>query len=323
MMNKSPLVSIIACCYNHERFLAETLDSIMAQTYLNIELIIIDDFSTDSSVKKINNWIKKHKHQCLFIKNTENLGVVKTLNKALKKCNGKYFSLIACDDIYLPKKTVNQVNKLSNLGKDYAAIYSDAFIINDDGSYQYGTQISRKQINNPPSGNIYEDLIKKDNFIPALSVVYKTEIIKELGYYDESLIYEDYDMLLRLSQNYKIYFQKEIESCYRLHQTNMNYNLDKPKFLDSKIKMLFKHLNVENCNLEIGIVLKEKILKLCELLFMQKSTLLKPHIKKLRSEYNYGKIISFSNYFKLSWKFYLIIRLLLTKRQQRVTLNIK
>jgi glycosyltransferase involved in cell wall biosynthesis len=322
-MNNHPLVSIIACCYNHEEFVEETLDGIISQTYEKIELIIIDDFSTDNSVKKINNWIKKHKYECLFIQNTENLGVVKTLNKALKKCNGKYLSLIACDDIYLPKKTENQIQIFEKLDDDYAAIYSDAYIINDDGIYQYGTQISRKQINKPPSGNIYEDLIRKDNFIPALSVIYKTEIIKELGYYDESLIYEDYDMLLRLSKQYKIYFSKEIDVCYRLHQTNMNYNLDKPIFLDSKIKILFKHLNTENSNSEIGIVIKEKILYLCELLYMQKSQLITPHLDKLRSIFNYGKIIFFSNYFKFSWKFYLIVRVIFVKRQQRVILNIK
>ena len=103
-MNNSPLVSIIACCYNHEKYVEETLGSIKSQTHGNIELIIIDDFSTDQSVKKISNWIEKNKYSCTFIKNTENLGVVKTLNKALKKCNGKYFSIIACDDIFLKKK---------------------------------------------------------------------------------------------------------------------------------------------------------------------------------------------------------------------------
>ena len=217
----------------------------------------------------------------------------------------------------------NQIQIFEKLDDDYAAIYSDAYIINDDGIYQYGTQISRKQINKPPSGNIYEDLIRKDNFIPALSVIYKTEIIKELGYYDESLIYEDYDMLLRLSKQYEIYCQKEIECCYRLHQTNMNYNLDKPMFLDSKIKMLFKQLNIENSNLEIGIVIKEKILGLCELLFMQKSKLLKLHIKRLRSEYNYGKLLYYSSSLRLNWKIYLYFRILVLKKDQTVTLEIK
>jgi glycosyltransferase involved in cell wall biosynthesis len=322
-MNNYPLVSIIACCYNHEKFVEETLDGIISQTYENIDLIIIDDFSTDSSVKKINNWIKKHKHECLFIQNIENIGVVKTLNKALKKCKGKYFSMIACDDIYLPKKIESQIHYFEKIDDDYGAIYSDAYIIDENSSYQYGTQISIKQINKPPSGNIYEDLIRKDNFIPALSVIYKTEIIKELGYYDESLIYEDYDMLLRLSKQYKIYFQKEIECCYRLHQTNMNYNLDTPQFLDSKIKMLFKHLNTENSNSEIGVVIKEKILYLCELLYMQKSRLLKPHIKKLRSEYNYGKLLYYSSSLRLNWKIYLFFSILVLKKDQTVTLHIK
>jgi glycosyltransferase involved in cell wall biosynthesis len=322
-MNNHPLVSIIACCYNHEKYIEETLDSIVSQTYGNIELIIIDDFSTDSSVKKINMWIEKNKCKCLFINNTENLGVVKTLNKALKKCNGKYFSLIACDDIFLKKKTENQVKIFEKISEEFVAIYSDAYTIDENSSYLYGTQLSRKQINKPPSGNIYEALIRNDNFIPALSVIYRTEKIKELGYYDESLIYEDYDMLLRLSKTHKIYFQQEIEVCYRLHQTNMNYNLDTPIFLDSKIKMLFKHLNQENSNLEIGAILKEKIFNLCELLYVQNSKLLKPHIKKLRIEYNYGKLIYFSIFSRLNWKLYLFLKILALKKDQKVTLDIK
>jgi len=323
MMNNRPYVSIIACCYNHEKFVEETLDSVKSQTYKNIELIIIDDFSTDDSVKKINTWIKKNKYGCLFIQNKENLGVVKTLNKALKRASGKYLNFIACDDIYLTKKVENQVKIFEQLNHDYAAIYSDAYIIDNYGKYNYGTQISRKQINKPPSGNIYEDLIKKDNFIPALSVLYKFSVIEELLFFDENFLYGDYDLILRLSKKFKIYFSKEIDVCYRLHQTNMNYNLDRPMFLDSKIKMLFKQLNIENSNLEIGIVLKEKILGLCELLFMQKSTLLKLHIKRLRSEYNYGKLLYYSSSLRLNWKIYLYFRILVLKKDQTVTLEIK
>ena len=147
-MNNQPLVSIVACCYNHEKYIEETLDSIISQTYGNIEIIIIDDFSTDQSVKKINMWIEENKCKCLFIKNTENLGVVKTLNKALKKCNGKYFSLIACDDIFLKKKIENQIKIFENLSEEFVAIYSDAYTIDENSSYLYGTQIASKQIKN-------------------------------------------------------------------------------------------------------------------------------------------------------------------------------
>ena len=290
---KKSLVSVVAICYNHEKFLKETLDSIKAQNYKNLEFIIIDDFSKDQSVKKIDSWIKENSFNCKFIKNDQNLGLVKSLNKALKQCHGKYYSLIACDDVYLPKKIENQVEIFEKLDQEYGAMYSDAYIINEDSSYQYGTQLSRTQINEPPTGNIYEVLLKLDNFVPAISIMFKAKTIKELGYYDESLIYDDYDMLLRLSKKFKIYFSKKTDVCYRLHQTNMNYNLDKPMFLDSKIKILFKHLNTENFNPEINIFIKEKILSLCELLYMQNSKLLKPHIKKLRTEYNYGKLIYF------------------------------
>ena len=318
-----PLVSVVAICYNHEKFVKETLESIRLQTHKNLEVIILDDCSRDMSVKVIESWITDNNYNCSFIKNNENLGLVKSLNKGVKQCKGKYYSIIACDDVYLKNKIYNQVNIFEKLNDSYALIYSDAFIINCIGKYIYGTQISINQINNPPSGNIYEDLIKEDNFIPAISIMFKAKAIKELGFYDESLIYDDYDMLLRLSKKFKIHFSKNTDVCYRLHQTNLNYNLDKPMFLDSKIKMLFKHLNVENCNLEIGIVLKEKILKLCELLYMQNSTLLKLHIKKLRNEYNYGKLLYYSSYLRLNWKIYLFFRILVLKKDQTVILDIK
>ena len=131
-------------------------------------------------------------------------------------------------------------------------------------------------------------------------MIYKTHVVKDLNYYDESLVYEDYDLLLKLSKRFKIHFSKSIDACYRLHQKNMNYNLDEPMLVDSKINILFKHLNVENSKTEKGLVLKEKILKLCETLYMQKSELIHTHIKKLRNEHNYGKIIFFCNYFRLS-----------------------
>jgi glycosyltransferase involved in cell wall biosynthesis len=319
----SPLVSVIALCYNQEDFLVETLDSIKAQTFKNLEFIIVDDCSSDQSVKKIESWIKANKVNCKFIKNKENLGLVKSLNIAVKQLKGKYYSLIACDDIYLPKKIENQVKILEVLDDSYGAIYSDSYIIDENSMYNYGTQIARKLIEKPPSGNIYEDLLKNDNFVPALSVIYKTEVVKDLGYYDESLIYEDYDMLLRLSKKFKVAFSKSIDACYRLHQTNMNYNLNKPKFLDSKIKILFKHLNKENSNLEIGTLLKEKISNLCEQLYMQKSNLTHGHLKKLREDHNYGKIIYFCNYIGFSWKVYFIMRIILLNRKHILTLNIR
>ena len=79
-----PLVSIVALCYNHESYLKETLDSILNQTYKNIQLIIIDDCSKDNSISLIKNWIHKNKVECVFIAHKENRGVCKSLMNLYK-----------------------------------------------------------------------------------------------------------------------------------------------------------------------------------------------------------------------------------------------
>ena len=313
MMSNLPLVSIIACCYNHERFVLETLDSIKSQTYLNIELIIIDDFSTDNSVKKINNWIKKNKHECLFIQNIQNIGVVKTLNKALKKCKGKYFSMIACDDLYLPNKVDNQVKIFENLGRDYAAIYSDAYIVDEFSKNYQWTHMSRKKLQSPPHDEIYEQLLLKDNFIQAASLLYKKEIINNLGFFDESLAYEDYDMLLKLSRTHKIYFSNHIDTCYRKHQSNMSNELHKPIFIDTKIKILFKHLTLNRNISQLNILIKERIIEQCELLYLYKSDYAKTHLKNLKNKFNYGKLAYYALIFGLNFKCYLFLKVFIKR----------
>src|SRR5580704_6317104 len=103
-MNNQPLVSVIALNHNQGKFLEETLDSVRNQTYKNIELIICDDCSTDDSTRKINKWIEQNNYKAKLIFNEQNLGVVKSSNRAIKQANGYYACFIACDDIMLPDK---------------------------------------------------------------------------------------------------------------------------------------------------------------------------------------------------------------------------
>ncbi|WP_303813338.1 glycosyltransferase family A protein, partial [Apibacter mensalis] len=95
MDKELPLVSIVAINYNNSKHLVETLDSIDQQTYKNIELIIVDDCSTDDSVKKIDQWLLTYNKPFQFIKHIENKGICKTINDGYKVAKGKYISSIA------------------------------------------------------------------------------------------------------------------------------------------------------------------------------------------------------------------------------------
>ena len=131
-----PLVSIVALCYNQERFLEETLDSIKAQTYPNIQLIIMDDCSQDGSVAKIEEWIKKNKVDCKFIAHEKNQGLCRTLNEALEYCDGIYYQAFACDDIMFPDKIERQVREFEKSEEDVMVIFSDGVLIDEYGNFK-------------------------------------------------------------------------------------------------------------------------------------------------------------------------------------------
>ena len=111
-MNQSnqPLVSVAIPCYNHERFVQDSIQSIIDQTYQNIELIIIDDGSRDGSVEKIKEMIPACQERFVRFefRHRPNKGLSATLNEALEWCEGKYFSALASDDIVLKNKIDKQ-----------------------------------------------------------------------------------------------------------------------------------------------------------------------------------------------------------------------
>jgi glycosyltransferase involved in cell wall biosynthesis len=113
-MNKLPLVTIISPCYNHSKFVIESLESIKNQSYPNIEHIIIDDCSSDDSVKKIEDWITANEYKCVFIKHKMNMGISYTLNKSLKTSKGKYWAGLSTDDIAGHDRIEKFVNYLEN-----------------------------------------------------------------------------------------------------------------------------------------------------------------------------------------------------------------
>lgn len=222
-MNSQPLVSVIALNHNQGKFLEETLESIRNQTYKNIELIICDDFSTDDSKGKIIKWTMKHSYKAKFIFNKQHLKQNKSSNIGLREATGVFISFIACDDVLLPDKITQQMEEFESLSLDYFAIYSDALLINEDSK-----RCSKKMFvefyrtfSLPPSGFIFDDL-KKGNFIPWGSLLFRREAFDKVGYFDEELGYEDWDFLLRLSKNYKIHFSKKVSIKYRIHSENHN-----------------------------------------------------------------------------------------------------
>lgn len=236
-----PLVSIVAINFNNSNYVIETLESIDAQTYSNTELIVVDDCSTDDSIQKIENWLLNYKKPYQFICSPRNEGVCATCNKGYKAAKGKYISSIATDDVMLPEKIAKQAYFFELLADDVGMIYGDAYLIDDNSNKLAGTFIKKfRDFDNPPSGNIFKALIE-GNYIPAMATMVRASILPIVGYFDENLLYEDFDMWLRISKVYQVIFQNEITVKYRIRKNSLTTKKHTKEWLMSTLEIYTKH----------------------------------------------------------------------------------
>ena len=126
VLKHNPLVSVIMPAYNHELYIKEALQSVINQTYKNIEFIIINDGSTDRTVEIIEKFIKNNQDRNIQIVNKQNEGVCKTMNIGLAMATGDYIAFLASDDKWIEKKIEAQVAFMES-NKNIGLVCSDAF----------------------------------------------------------------------------------------------------------------------------------------------------------------------------------------------------
>jgi glycosyltransferase involved in cell wall biosynthesis len=198
-----PLVTVVCLCYRQAAFLLDALHSVEAQTYRNIELIIADDHSQDGSAEIIADYQTKNP-TIKVILSPKNIGNCALFNQALTIANGKYIIDLAADDVMLPERVALQVNKMEKMGEKYGICYSDAYWTDEKLRITH-TQYKRNAAGNLkaklPEGNVYQTVIA-NSFICPPTVMYRTAALREIGGYDESLTYEDFDSWVRIARNY-------------------------------------------------------------------------------------------------------------------------
>lgn len=223
-MNPEPLVSVIIPAYNHEDYIEECLLSVINQTYKNIEIIIINDGSTDETEKEILKIIDSTDKEICY-SSQENQGVCKTLNIGLKAASGKYIAILASDDMWATHRIEKQVSHLEK-HKHVGFVFSDSKIIFDrkisnikfsDYKLKLNTLFTETNF----SRNIYYDLLT-GNFICAATVLIRKEALEQVGEFDVNIDFEDYDMWLRLSKEYDASYIPEVLALYRMHGNNLS-----------------------------------------------------------------------------------------------------
>ena len=211
-----PLVSVLVACYNQARYVEECLNSVLNQIYENIELIIIDDCSQDDSVSVIERWLVTHNFTATFFQHHQNQGICKTFNAALQRAKGEYICVLAADDVYLPEKIDEQVRIMEALPPRIGVVYSDSWQMDADGSPLAEKFIeAHRRFPVMPEGYLFPVLLE-GNFIPAMATMIRRDCFETVGPYDEELVYEDFDMWLRIARYYDFAFSPTISAKYRI-----------------------------------------------------------------------------------------------------------
>ncbi len=226
-----PLVTFLSPCYNHSKYIIQSLESIKNQTYPNIQHIIIDDCSTDDSAEKIQKWIDANDYRCEFIRHEKNKGISFTQNESIDLTKGEYWTSVATDDFIEPARTEVFVKYLIE-HRETNMITSDCKLVNEEsreiqlssGQYFLNFFYSPDFNRTIEQFGTYETLLK-GNYIPS-SIMIRANVFDRVGKFDTNLKVEDWDMWLRISQVSKIAFIDQPLTFYRYHDNNTIKHLD-------------------------------------------------------------------------------------------------
>lgn len=254
------LISIIMPAYNAAAYIKEAIDSVLAQTYLNWELIIIDDGSTDDTAKIVKEESLKDKRiRCYYQANGKQ---GKARNLGISKSNGKYLAFLDSDDIWMPEKLEIQVIEIQE--KNVDLVFSDSYIFNNAETDLY------KRMN--IKGAVFYDrnsvqLFLKGNGIPILTVLVKKEKIITAGGFSEKFDIqnvEDYHLWLKLLMSNNIFYSSDqVLAKYREHNNSATANdkivLDKiPNVFFDLLKKFPEHQKLIKNELKLKFILVYK-----------------------------------------------------------------
>lgn len=215
-MNAS-LVSVIIPAYNAARTLAATIQSVFEQTIQDFEIIVVDDGSTDDTLKTAQAIAEKYERVKVIAQ--PNSGAAAARNTAIRAAQGKYIALLDADDLWVSHKLERQLEILEN-GKKIYAVQSGAFFVNDDLELISVRPCAATQ------DALLETLLFQNMPNNMSTLVIKREMFEKMGYFDTELeILEEWDMAIKVSRSCNLLSIEEPLSLYRVHAGNRSRNL--------------------------------------------------------------------------------------------------
>lgn len=227
------LVSIIMPNYNCEKFLPETIESVIGQTYTEWELLIVDDCSTDNSVNIIKGYCDKDDRIKLIV-NEKNSGAAHSRNVALAEAKGKWIAFLDSDDIWLPGKLEKQIKFMEEGGYHFS--YTKYARI-DESSHLMGIEISGPK-------KITRRKMFRYCYLGCLTVMYDSEVIGLLQLRDDIWKNNDYALWLKASKKAVAYYLDETLAYYRIRKGSISRH--------SKISLIKHHYRLFKLSENMG-----------------------------------------------------------------------
>lgn len=201
------VVSIIIPVYNGSKYIREAIDSALAQTYKNIEIIVVNDGSADDTEEIVKSYANRVRY---FSK--ENGGVSSALNVGLREMKGDYFSWLSHDDVYYPNKIERQIAYLNSLKNKDVVLYSNYTYIDENSKTIRTVELDHNLLEKKP------ELALLNGFLNGCTILIPKIAFDKYGIFDEKLkCTQDYDMWSKMMETYKFVHIPEVLTKYRVH----------------------------------------------------------------------------------------------------------
>jgi glycosyltransferase involved in cell wall biosynthesis len=219
MMNFSPLVSVSMLTYNHEQYIGEALRSILDQTFSDLEVIVVDDGSTDSTPQVV---AALSDPRIVYLRQ-ENQGPSAAANRAYRACRGRYIALMSGDDVCYPDRIERQLAEYRR--GERRLLFSAINLIDDEGRPLSKPSFCEDNFAAGPmsQAEICHRFFHQGNFINAITGFTETEVMQRFGQCDPRLLQlQDFDLWVRLLKRYEIHVNPEPTLCYRIRNDGQN-----------------------------------------------------------------------------------------------------
>jgi glycosyltransferase involved in cell wall biosynthesis len=222
-LNRTPKVSVLMPSFNYARYLPVAIESVLSQSYSDLELIITDDCSTDESREIVEQW-RQRDRRVVPVLHAVNHGLARARNSGLAVSSGEFVALCDADDVWLPEKLKTQMDCF-RAQPELGLVHSDSAIIDGDGTLtgrRFSSLLHRRgQIT---SGKVFEELCER-NFLCVPTVILRREAIEYAGGFEENLrSLEDWVCWTKVSRKYPFHYVKDTLVHYRIHAAGLSSN---------------------------------------------------------------------------------------------------